>query len=177
MIFRATQKRIWFYVKQVSKKRTDWRIRNKSKNAKVPHTRNKRTNNLKVEVVEKLKPKLFHGYVCVYIYHLRFYRVCFSCRCIHRHRQCHFFRLVHKSNTFFVSSVSEGWKNKIKYRHQIFVAVELNCKQFQNVDIPHEFLMCLNPMILSLLFSCSLSCSYCCSILVVDVFCILYNRA
>lgn len=43
-------------------------------------------------------------------------------------------------------------KKKLKEKkeifiHRLFAAVELNCKQFQNVYIPHEFLMLPNPTI------------------------------
>ena len=47
-------------------------------------------------------------------------------------------------------------------------AVELNCKQFQNVYIRHEFLMLLNPKI----FGCVVV-----TVCVVRIEHILYNRA
>lgn len=97
----------------------------------------------------------------LYVYHLRLYRVWLTV--VSRMVSividgCHFFGFTHTnrtaSNTLFDSSFRriKYWYTHIKYRHWIFGAVELNCKQFQNVYIPHEFLMFLNPMIFLFLF-------------------------
>lgn len=120
-------------------------IANKNKSGSIfslIHTRHKRTNNLKVEVVEKLKPKL-----CACLLRISFRGSIESVSCVTVAIFClvyvvAFIEAYTRRSSKSISFISSNDENKI-YWYRIFDAFELNCEQFQNVYIRHEYLMLL----------------------------------